>query len=108
MVLLYRSSLFQRDWFKGVNQTDHDLSILSQVTEFAAHLARSLPSPSDTVAAKEFLKSFDDQLTPSEGQDDVSEEKKREIVTSLVAKVGELRGGLEAAKEFGMFALPPI
>jgi hypothetical protein len=36
---------------------------------------------------------------------EISEETRKEVVRSLAGKVGELRGGLEAAKEFGQSAL---
>ncbi|KAK4684773.1 translation initiation factor 3 subunit M, partial [Tremellales sp. Uapishka_1] len=73
-----------------------ELPFKQQVVEFAVHLSRSLPTPSDTVAAREFVASFENQLAEEE---EVSDEVKKTIVKSLVQKVGELRGGLEATKE---------
>ncbi|KAK8844780.1 hypothetical protein IAR55_006630 [Kwoniella newhampshirensis] len=74
-----------------------ELPFKQQIVELAAHLSRSLPNP-DQTNTREFVASFESQLTAEEGED-ISEEKKKEVVKALVAKFVELKGGLEAAKE---------
>ncbi|WWD22666.1 hypothetical protein CI109_107159 [Kwoniella shandongensis] len=74
-----------------------ELPFKQQVLELAAHLSRSIPNP-DQTNIREFVASFEAQVQVEEGQE-ISEEKKKEVVKSIVGKFVELKGGLEAAKE---------
>ena len=74
---------------------------LSQVVELAAHLSRSLPNATDQTAVRDFISSFETQLTPEDGEAELDDEKMKAVVRSVVKKFSELRGGLEAAKEIG-------
>ncbi|WVQ82795.1 eukaryotic translation initiation factor 3 subunit M [Cryptococcus sp. DSM 104549] len=76
-----------------------ELPFKDQIVELAAHLSRSLPASTDASAAHEFIAEFEAQVTPAEGEAELPEEKKKEVVRSVVAKFVELRGGVEAAKE---------
>ncbi|WVW81254.1 hypothetical protein I302_103245 [Kwoniella bestiolae CBS 10118] len=71
-----------------------ELPFRQQVIELASHLARSLPN-SDQASYREFVGSYENQVT----EEDVAVEQKREIVKSLVGKVGELKGALDGLKE---------
>ncbi|WWC97586.1 hypothetical protein V866_004470 [Kwoniella sp. B9012] len=74
-----------------------ELPFRQQVIELASHLARSLPN-SDQASYREFVGSYESQVN-KEGEEDVAAEQKTEIVKSLVAKVGELKGALDGLKE---------
>ncbi|EIW73001.1 hypothetical protein M231_04343 [Tremella mesenterica] len=74
-----------------------ELPFRDQVREVAIHLSRSLPTP-DSASSRAFTASFQSQLEVEEGQE-IPEEKRKEVVKSLVAKVIELKGGLESSKE---------
>lgn len=79
----------------GTTETEADMR---QVSEFATHLTRSLPSSTEASASKDFIASFEDQISG----DEVSDAQKQAVVKGLIGKLSELRGGLEAAKESGM------
>lgn len=64
-------------------------------------MSRSIPNATDKNAVGEFLSSIDALLKSSEGQTELSGETKKDVVRDLVRRVGELRGGLESAKEGG-------
>ncbi|WWD06357.1 hypothetical protein V865_004447 [Kwoniella europaea PYCC6329] len=74
-----------------------ELPFRQQVIELASHLARSLPN-SDQASYREFVGSYESKVN-KEGEEDVAAEQKTEIVKSLVAKVGELKGALDGLKE---------
>lgn len=65
--------------------------------EFAQHLSRSAPNPSDATT-KEFVSQWDAQI---DGSAEVPEEQRRTLVRSIVDKVAELRGAIEGVKDTG-------
>ena len=76
-----------------------ELSFRDQVREVAIHLSRSFPS-TEQAAAKEFVSGFQSQVDVPEGQE-IADETRKSVVRTLVGKIAELRGGLEATKESG-------
>jgi translation initiation factor 3 subunit M len=72
----------------------------TQILELAVHLSRSIPASADGSAARDFVAGFEAQVKGEEGEE-VPEETRKAAVKSLIGKFGELRGGLEAAKESG-------
>ncbi|WVR03070.1 hypothetical protein IAU60_000059 [Kwoniella sp. DSM 27419] len=74
-----------------------ELPFKQQIVELAAHLSRSFPNP-DQTSSREFVNSFESQLT-AEGEGEASDDRKKEVVKSLVGRLGELNGGLEGTKE---------
>ena len=69
----------------------------SQVLEFAQHLSRSAPNPSDATT-KEFVAQWDSQIDASA---EIPEEQRRTLVKSIVDKVAELRGAIEGVRDTG-------
>ncbi|WWC90202.1 uncharacterized protein L201_005135 [Kwoniella dendrophila CBS 6074] len=72
-----------------------ELPFRQQVIELASHLARSLPN-ADQSSYRDFVGTYEGQVKENE---EISDEQKKEIVTSLVGKVGELKGALDGLKE---------
>jgi len=74
--------------------------LIHQVIETAMHVSRSVTS--DQAAYREFMTHFDTAATVKEGEE-ISAERKQEIVRELVKKVTEGQGCLQGNKETGGF-----
>ncbi|OCF41054.1 eukaryotic translation initiation factor 3 subunit M [Kwoniella heveanensis CBS 569] len=71
-----------------------ELSFSQQILELATHISRSLPAAEQ----REFVGTYEAQVKV-EGEGDVPEDKRADVVKSLVGKLVELKGGLEGLKE---------
>jgi hypothetical protein len=74
-----------------------------KILELTAHLSRSVPETS--TSRQEFVAEFEELLGPAsvteeqQQAQDLSDDKKQEVVRKLVGKVVELKGGLGGGKE---------
>jgi predicted acetyltransferase len=73
-----------------------------QVIESAMHVSRSVTK--DQAAYKEFMTQFDNASKTQEGEE-LSAEKKQEIIRDLVKRVTEGQGCLGGNKETGALSL---
>jgi hypothetical protein len=73
---------------------------ISQVIETAMHISRSVAT--DQTEYRDFMTHFDTASISGEGEQ-LSAEKKQEIIRDLVTRVTEGQGCLQGAKETGAF-----
>lgn len=68
--------------------------------DIAVHLGR-IVSAGDRSVLNEFMAPFDSATNAAQGEE-LSEEKKQDVIRMLVSKVTDANGGLEAQKENGV------
>ena len=76
-----------------------ELPFRGQAVEVLQHLFKSLPNNTDQAVARDFLAQFDAQLKSDDPSQSDSSDKRRSALAWLVAKLVELGGGLEGAKD---------
>ncbi|WVN88541.1 uncharacterized protein L203_103752 [Cryptococcus depauperatus CBS 7841] len=70
-----------------------ELSFQDEITELAAHLSRSIPNTTADIA-REFVSNFESQVAQ-----ELDKDERKKVVKSIVNKIVELNGGLEATRE---------